>query len=95
MKKFTLTAAGVGALAATALGLAGVAGAAATPTYGGSPADTVKDLQAEGYFVQLNGITDGVPLSRCMTTGIDGLQSAPDPTRLNTVYLDFTCPNDI
>ena len=41
MKKFTITTATIGALAATALGLAGVAGAAATP-FAGSAADTVK-----------------------------------------------------
>ena len=52
MKKFTITTSIFGALAATALGLAGAA--AAVPT-GSSAADTVSSLQAQGQNVQLNG----------------------------------------
>ena len=67
MKKFTITAATVGALAATALGLAGAA--AAAPTGGSSASDTVNSLQAQGYNVQLNGVGDrpafAVPRHRC------------------------------
>ena len=62
MKKFTITAATVGALAATALGLAGAA--AAAPTGGSSASDTVSSLQAQGYNVQLNGSVTA-PLSQC------------------------------
>ena len=94
MNKFAIAAASAGALAVTALGSAGVAEAAANTPYGGSAADTISTLQGQGYNVQLNG-TAPVPLSRCTVTGVDGVQSAPDPTRLNTVYVDFTCPDDI
>ena len=96
MKTFTITAAAVGALGATALGLAGVANAAAVPAYGGSSTgDTVRSLQAQGYNVQLNGIAP-VPLSRCTTTSVDGLVSGqPNPAQLNTVYVTFSCPDDI
>jgi hypothetical protein len=96
MKKFTITATTVGALAATALGVASVASAAAVTPFGGSTADTVNSLKAQGYDVQLNGVAQ-VPLSRCTTTSVDGLPASgvPDPTRLNTVYLTFTCPDSI
>ena len=96
MKKFTITAATVGALAATALGVASVAGAAAVTPVGGSTADTVNSLKAQGYDVQLNGVAQ-VPLGRCTTTSLDGLPASgvPDLTRLNTVYVTFTCPNNI
>ena len=67
MKKFTITAATVGALAATALGLAGAA--AAAPTGGSSASDTVNSLQAQGYNVQLDRRGDrpafAVPRHRC------------------------------
>jgi hypothetical protein len=94
MNKLTIAAASVGALAAAALGSAGVAEAAAVTPFGGSAADTVSTLRAQGYNVQLNGFAP-VSLSRCSVTGVDGLQNQPDPTRLNTVYVDFTCPDDV
>ena len=96
MKKFTITAATVGVLAATALGAASAASAAAVTPSGGSTDDTINSLKAQGYDVQLNGVAQ-VPLSRCTTSGVDGLPASgvPDPTRLNTVYVTFTCPNNI
>ena len=61
MKTFTMTAATVGALAATALGLAGAA--AAAPLGGSSASDAVGSLQAQGYNVVLNGSVT----ARCRT----------------------------
>jgi hypothetical protein len=90
MKKFTITASIFGALAATALGLAGAAAAAPT---GSSAADTVTSLQAEGYNVQLNGSATA-PLSQCAVTGVHGDSlGGIDSTQFTTVYVDIYCPN--
>jgi hypothetical protein len=87
MKSFTIATATVGALAATALGLAGVA--AAAPTGGSSASDTVNRLQAQGYNVQLNGAV-AAPLSQCTVTGVHG--NSASPTTFTTVYVDISCP---
>lgn len=90
MKTFTITSATVGALAATALAVAGAAGAA--PTGGSSAADTVRSLQAQGYNVQLNGSMTG-PLSQCTVTGVHGDSAGRiDSTQFTTVYVDVSCP---
>ncbi|HTH91385.1 hypothetical protein [Mycobacterium sp.] len=89
MKTFAVTAATVGALAATALGLAGAA--AAAPLGGSSASDAVSSLQAQGYNVVLNGSVTA-PLSECTVTGVHG-DFPVDPTRLNTVYVDVSCPS--
>jgi hypothetical protein len=92
VKKFTITATTVGALAAAALGLAGAA--AAAPTGGSSASDTVKNLQAQGYNVQLNGSATA-PLSQCIVTGVHGEPVGRiDPTQFTTVYVDVNCPNN-
>jgi hypothetical protein len=91
MKTIITTAAIVGALTATALGSAGAA--AAAPMGGGSASDAVSSLQAQGYSVQLNGSVTA-PLSECTVTGVHGDSAGPvDPTRLNTVYVDVSCPS--
>ena len=90
MNKFTITAATLGALAATALGLAGAA--AAAPTGGSSASDTVSSLQAQGYNVQLNGSVTA-PLSQCIVTGVHGEPAGRiDSTQFTTVYVDVSCP---
>ena len=89
MKTFAVTAATVGALAATALGLAGAA--AAAPLGGSSASDAVSSLQAQGYNVVLNGSVTA-PLSECTVTDVHG-DFPVDPTRLNTVYVDVSCPS--
>jgi hypothetical protein len=92
VKKFTITATTVGALAAAALGLAGAA--AAAPSGGSSAGDTVKNLQAQGYNVQLNGSATA-PLSQCIVTGVHGEPAGRiDPTQFTTVYVDVNCPNN-
>src|ERR1700694_5637801 len=98
MKNFTIISATAGALAATALGLAGTA--AAAPLAGSSARDTVDGLKAEGDSVQLTG-TAAVPLSRCTTTGVHGLPTTASPgqaansTQLTTVYVDISCPDNV
>jgi hypothetical protein len=89
MTKFTITASIFGALAATALGLAGAAAAAPT---GSSAADTVSSLKAQGYDVQLNGSATA-PLSQCAVTGVHGdSPRRTDSTQFTTVYVDVSCP---
>ena len=90
MKKFAITTSIFGALAATALGLAGAAAAASTG--GSSAADTVSSLQAQGYNVQLNGSATA-PLSQCAVTGVHGdSPGRVDSTQFTTVYVDISCP---
>jgi hypothetical protein len=98
MRKFSFTVAAATTFAAAAVGLAGTAVAA--PTGGGNAADAVKELQAEGYNLQINGsVTD--PLSACVTTGVHGVpntgsSSGPQsgPLSFTTVYVDVSCPDD-
>jgi hypothetical protein len=86
------------AVAATfvaAVGLAGVADAA--PTGGGNAADTVRELRADGYAVQINGSrTD--PLSQCTTTAVHGVPNTAGspvaPESFTTIYVDVSCPDD-
>ena len=97
MKTFTITTVTIGALAAGAVALAG---AAAAVPQGGSAADTVKNLQDQGFNVQLNG-TVNAPLSRCTVTDVHGLSNSNvdasgrriDNTQLNTVFVDVVCPS--
>ena len=79
--KFAISAVATGALALGALGFA--ADAAAAPSGVGSAADTVKDLQADGYTVQINGAVNR-SLSECTVTGVH-----PG----STVYVDIACPS--
>lgn len=102
MRKFAIATATVAALAVAGLGLSG--GAAATPTVvGGSASDAVKALQDDGYNVAINGTTNGMQLSRCTVTGVNGLngtmtmadlmQMLGEPTEFDTVYVDIACPS--
>jgi hypothetical protein len=86
MKKFTITATTVAALAATALGLPGAAAAASTG--GSSASNTVNSLHAQGYNVQVNGSVTA-PLSECIVTGVHGDSGS---TQSTTVYVDISCP---
>jgi hypothetical protein len=101
MRKFTTTIATLGAFAVAGTGLAGTA--AAEPTInGGSAADVVKALQDKGYTVQINGQANGMQLSRCTTTGIEGLNGTMtmasvmmmlmQPPEFDTVYVNVSCP---
>ncbi len=97
MRKISFTVAAATTFTAAAVGLAGAAVAA--PTGGGNAADAVKELQAEGYNVQINGsVTD--PLSACVTTGVYGVPNAGNssgpqtgPPSFTTVHVDVSCPD--
>ena len=58
--------------------------------------DTVDDLSAQGYDVQINWVSGlpSVPLYRCKVTAIHNPNHEP-PTgaTLETVYVDVSCPN--
>src|SRR5258707_5034558 len=98
MRKISFIVAAATTFTVGAVGLAGAA--AAAPTGGGNAADAVKELQAEGYNVQINGsVTD--PLSACVTTGVYGVPSAGNstgpqtgPLSFTTVHVDVSCPDD-
>jgi hypothetical protein len=95
MRKFVVTTVTAGALSAAALALAGAA--AAFPG-DGSAADTVANLRAQGYQVQVNGGTAGVALSRCSVTGInpntlDDLASLQQKQH-TLVTVDVSCPSN-
>ena len=79
--KFAFSAVAAGVLALSALGFSADAGAA--PSGVGSAADTVKELQADGYTVGINGAAT-TPLSECAVTGVH-----PG----TTVYVDIACPS--
>jgi hypothetical protein len=89
MKKFTIMAGILCALATTAVGWAGAAPAA--PTGGSSAADVVRSLEAQGYSVQINGSVTA-SLSQCLVTGVHGDTVKKDPTQFSTVYIDVSCP---
>ena len=99
MKRLTLAAGAVGALAATVLGSSGTAAAAPSGFANfGNAQDTVNSLQSQGFNVILNGASV-FPLSSCKVLGIEGLNSSNvdssgrriDPTQFDTVYVDISC----
>ncbi|MBO0679484.1 hypothetical protein JRC04_18635 [Mycolicibacterium sp. S2-37] len=77
------------ALVTIGAGAAGVASAA--PTGGGSVADTVRDLRAQGYTVRITQAASG-PLSRCAVEQVRGVQS-PGTSGAGTVLVDISCPD--
>ncbi|MGW0162928.1 hypothetical protein ACWDUN_26760 [Mycobacterium sp. NPDC003323] len=74
------------ALAAAALVSAPTASAA--PSGPASAAETVADLRAQGYSVQVNGTRNG-PLSNCSVEAVRGPYSDRPG---ETVYVDLSCP---
>ncbi|MDT5010208.1 MAG: hypothetical protein QOH57_1825 [Mycobacterium sp.] len=67
MKKFSFTTLAAAGLAAAAVGLATPAGAA--PTGSGSAQDTINQLQANGYRVILNKLSDA-PLDQAKVISV-------------------------
>ncbi|MEN4397103.1 hypothetical protein ACNQR7_28700 [Mycolicibacterium senegalense] len=71
--------------------------AGADPTSGArSAADTINDLTAKGYNVQINWVSgvSSEPLTHCRATAVHNPDRSPgnDPTNV-TVYVDVSCPN--
>jgi hypothetical protein len=73
------------------------AGADPLPAQGGaSAADTIADLQDQGYDVQINWVrgVSNDPLSECWSTGVNNPnRSGGPPTGFTTVYVDVACPD--
>jgi hypothetical protein len=87
-------------LIATAVALTIASVATAEPVYPFAGAenaqDTIDDLGAQGYDVQINWVS-GIPavsLYRCKVTAIHNPNHGP-PTEqsFETVYVDVSCPN--
>jgi hypothetical protein len=76
MRKFAISTLVVCGLAAATLALA--APVLAAPTGAGSAADTVNELQANGYKVILNKV-GSAPLSQCTVTSIRPGQQITEP----------------
>lgn len=85
MKKLAITVAGVGAMAAAAMGFA----TAATAATGDRADETVNTLQTQGYNVQLNGSATS-PLSSCTVTNVSGASGAVGSGL--TAVVDIACP---
>ena len=75
-------------------------GAAATASASSSAPDTIAQLEAEGYHVQVNG-PRASPLSYCSVTNVHGLRDSNvdddgkiiDQDLHTTVYVDIACQN--
>ena len=101
MNRYVICAAAVSALATGAVGFAG--SAAAAPTGGPNAADTIDQLTAQGYNVQVN-VQNGPRsslLSECTVTGVTGMSGTNamgkplTPAQAGTVYIDINCPNEV
>ena len=88
MKSYLPAALAGAAMTAAAIGFG--AAAHASFDYADQPAAQVVDtLQTMGYSVQINGVTNNMPLSTCRVTGVNGLTTIP----AGTVYVNVSCPN--
>ena len=95
-----LTAAAAATVAFAAAALAPAAAASALPTGGGSAADTVQELEARGYNVQVNANTTApLSLSGCAVTDVHGLTDSNvdhaghliDPAQFTTAFVSVFC----
>jgi hypothetical protein len=87
------------AFCAALMGCAPAAGAdPAWPSAGSEPAsDTIEDLEAQGYNVEINwvGGHSNRPLSECRVPAIHNPnRSGEPPQTFTTVYVDVSCPGD-
>ena len=89
------------ALAMMTAPIAVTAVAAAEPVWplpgGGSASDTIADLEAQGYNVQINWVRGdpSTPLSQCTVSAIHNPDRSPDPQHsFTTVYVDVACPDN-
>jgi hypothetical protein len=99
LKHTHLAALSITAAAAASVALAPAAAAEPVwPVGGGEPADqTVEDLAAQGYDVQVNWVTGqrDVPLYECWVDGIHNPDGPPTfEHQLATVYVDIGCPSN-
>ncbi|MDR3664959.1 MAG: hypothetical protein P4L86_32000 [Mycobacterium sp.] len=95
MNRHIALAAAAGALAMS-FALAPFAVADPSLDTGGSAADVIDNLQAEGYLVQINWTNgfDTKPLDECWVLGVNNPGNfKPGGTVAATVYVDVQCPN--
>jgi hypothetical protein len=63
-----------------------------------SAADTISDLEDQGYIVQINWANgySNVPLEKCRVDAIHNpdRSAEPLPPENTTVYVDVNCPHD-
>jgi hypothetical protein len=87
----------LGAAAAALMAAPGVAAEPLMPAQdGASAADTIADLQDQGYDVQINWVrgVSSDPLSECWTTAVHNPNRlGGPPTGFTTVYVDVACPD--
>ncbi|MGU3499562.1 hypothetical protein [Mycobacterium sp. C31M] len=88
MSNITFTVATIAVALTPALPLAASA-AAAGPT-GATAAETVEDLRAQGYSVQVSGATMNAPLHSCSVNGVREMRGLG--ASVNSVYVDVSCP---
>jgi hypothetical protein len=89
----------VAAGAATSIAVGPIAGADPVwPVAGAqSAADTIRDLEDQGYTVAINWTRghSNVPLSQCTVSAIHNPdRSGGQPSEFTTVYVDVSCPSD-
>ena len=86
--------------AAAAIGAAPIAAADPVWPYAGaeSAADTIRDLEEQGYTVAINWVNgySSRSLSECSVRAINNPDRSPDatPKKSTTVYIDVSCPSD-
>ena len=86
--------------AAAAISAAPIAAADPVWPYAGaeSAADTIRDLEGQGYTVAINWVNgySTHPLSECSVSAINNPDRSPDaePKKSTTVYVDVACPSD-
>lgn len=83
---------------ALAIAVAGFALAGVTaPAANAHGADAVvRDLESEGYLVQINWLNgqNGQQMSYCTVVRVNN-PSSSEPNPGDTVYVDITCPNNL
>ena len=92
MSKSVITAAALGAFVAA---LGAPATAAAGPLDGSADV-VVNNLKSQGYNVQVNGGSAGVPLSRCTVSGVHPSLNESDSLQEKQhtlVTVDLSCPS--
>jgi hypothetical protein len=88
------------AVGAASIAVAPIAAAEPVWPYAGaeSAADTIRDLEDQGYNVAINWVNgySRHDLSRCSVRGINNpdRSATPPPPQEITVYVDVDCPHD-
>ena len=81
---------------AVAVAGATLSGFAAPLAHANGADAVIRDLQAEGYLVQINWLTGPRPqiLPRCTVVRVNN-PSSDEPSPGDNIWVDVTCPNNI